>query len=142
MLQEPKMLSSVNIYSHVINKRVNLILFLYKIVIYFVVVRKATAVLLDKDKRREYDELGSSLRGFSNVKFDLSGNIFFTITFRHPLACYKNKYTIIIFYFVEEAVEAILIAAGIAGIAVGIVALCEWLFTEPKKEDNSKPKNS
>ena len=85
MLQEPKTLLLVNIYNHVINKRVNLILFLCKIVINFLVVRKATAILLDKSKRREYDDYLSSPRGICNDKFDLSGNNFFYNSFSTPM---------------------------------------------------------
>jgi len=74
----------------------------------FVSVRKATAVLLDKEKRKEYDEWLRSPRGFASDKFDLS----------------------------DDAVDAILIGAGIAGIvgiAAGLVALYDWL-TSPKKK--------
>ena len=49
-----------------------------------------------------------------------------------------------IFYFVDDAVDAILITAGIAGavgIAAGLLALYDW-FTKPKKQDNSEPKYS
>ncbi|KAJ8675352.1 hypothetical protein QAD02_011138 [Eretmocerus hayati] len=81
----------------------------------FVAVRKATACLLDKGMRRDYDEYLRSPRGFCEDKFDLS----------------------------EEAADAILIAAGIGavvGIVTGLLALYKY-FTAPKREEQ-EPKYS
>ncbi|XP_014227904.1 dnaJ homolog subfamily C member 18-like [Trichogramma pretiosum] len=80
----------------------------------FIAVRKATAVLLDKERRKEYNEYLKSPYGFCEDKFDLS----------------------------EEAVDAILITAGIVsaiGIAAGViatgVAVYKWLTGGSKRED-------
>ncbi|XP_014211063.1 dnaJ homolog subfamily C member 18 [Copidosoma floridanum] len=76
----------------------------------FISVRKATAILLDKEKRREYDSYLRSPRGFATDKFDLS----------------------------DDEIDVILIGAGIAGIvgiAAGLVSLYNWWTGSSKKKE-------